>query len=241
MSADTKSVDNPIFEYNYDLPRVMSNERCNIDYTVYRVATEGFISFHRYNCDTKQLTESQFEKTYSENGYCYISASPTAQSFHKYKLHILLVSDIKIKTYETQSKFDYIKKLAPGYKSESTDKLIVLYYVTAAKKTNYYKLYNNYRPKNIIVMKMQDFYLIKPLKFDSPKYSLITQDISQFLIDNNTKYTLNSLSVLHDSDPMMLWLLTEQGMVVRIARPNPATAFTYEYKSIIHKQLVDKK
>lgn len=225
-----------LFEFNYNIPFVCIDPTENIDYLVYRVLTEAFIPFRKYKQTTPILQEAKFNKSYSELGYTLIQAQPETKD-HPYnqKLNIIYVDDIKWKSYSTVSTLSNIYKLIPNYSQE--DKTIIIYNVPFdGKQTTYNKLYNEYESENTIIMKRQDFYLVKPLKAGEPRYSIIISPITEYL--KNTKYTPSSLQVIYDTDPAMLWHGIPGNSYIRIERDSPNTGKTYEYKKVIRRKLV---
>jgi len=76
---------------------------------------------------------------------------------------------------------------------------------------------------------------VKPLKAGEPRYSIITSPIEEYL--KYTKYTTNSLQVIYDTDPAMLWHGIPGNSYIRIERDSPNAGKTYEYKKVIRKKL----
>jgi hypothetical protein len=220
-----------IYDFNYNIPHVMSTNKENPYYLAYRVINECFIPFRNFNSDHKVMTEDNFTKFMSQYGFVLIRAQSN-NKIYTYGMNILLLSEMKYEQYRTSANFEKVKKLIPEL--DVKDKTYIVFHTNPeSKKTLFKKIYNKYSRENIIPMRLQDFYLAKPLKHGEPKYSIITSDINEYIKKN--KYTTKSLSVLFDTDPAMLWIGIEPGQYVRLARSNGNVGYTYEYKQVIHK------
>jgi DNA-directed RNA polymerase subunit H (RpoH/RPB5) len=235
---DTKISHSPLFEFNYNIPAVSIGENEDENYLVYRTLTEAFIPFRKYKQLNPIMPEAKFVKSFNEMGYTTIQAVPDekVEPNHPYKqkLNIIFIDDIKWKAYSTVSNLPNIYKLIPEH--SPNDKTIIIYNVPFdGKQTTYNKLYNEYESKNTIIMKKQDFYLVKPHKAGEPRYSIITAPIEEYL--KNTKYTTASLQVIYDIDPAILWHGIPGGSYVRIERDSPNTGKTFEYKKVIKKKM----